>query len=98
MAIYEGPHNPDIRIYEWIQKYPNIPFRVLRYDPAPDVLDENGNYVCGGEGTTTVMFDSTQSGDIPFDLYRRDIIAVNIGDDEIPELEYLPDEYYYPEM
>lgn len=94
MAIYEGPHNPEIQIHEWIQQYPGIPFRVIQYTPAPDVRDENGNLVCGGEGESIVVFDSTQSGDIPFDLYRRDIIAVNTGDDGIPELEYMPDECY----
>ncbi len=51
----------------------NAPFRILRY--------------IGGDETVT-MFDSTVSGDIPFDLMMKSITAINPGDDGVLEIEY----------
>lgn len=81
-------------IYDWITKHPDDPFRVIQYVPAPDVLDANGNPACGGEGTSTVMYDTeTCAGHLP-DLLLNDITAINLGDDEVTELEYIPDELW----
>lgn len=87
-------------IYDWITKHPDDHLRIIRYVPAPDIIDEHGNLSCGGEGTSTVIFDSTTGeGDIAPDLMLKEII--NSVDDEGPdengayELEYMPDEYWY---
>ena len=70
-------------------------FRIIQYIPAPDILDNDGNFICGGEGESIVVFDNTTGKhDIPFDIMRCDITTINTGDDNIPEVEYIPDEYY----
>lgn len=52
----------------------NPNFRILQYH---------------GEGDhTTTVFDSTVSGDIPFDLCDKTITAINTGDDGVLEIEY----------
>lgn len=91
-------------IYEFISKHPDDHIRIIQYEPAPDVMDEHGNLVCGGEGTSTVVFDSTTGdGDLSPDLMWKDI--VNSPEDELTdedlmdpdhvwELEYIPDAYY----
>jgi len=81
-------------IGEWIDAHPGDHLRVILYEPAPDVIDENGNTVCGGEGTSTVVFDSTVAGDFPFDLIWRTITTINEGDDGIPELEFIVDDLF----
>ena len=87
-------------IYDWISKHPDDHIRIIRYEPAPDIMDEHGNLCCGGEGTSTVVFDSTTGeGDLAPDLLLKEII--NSVDDEGPdengvyELEYMPDEFWY---
>lgn len=87
-----------MKLYDWITAHPDDHLRVIRYEPAPDIMDEHGNLVCGGEGTGTVVFDSTTgNGDLE-SLLLVDII--NSIDDEGPdengvyELEYMPDEYW----
>lgn len=82
-------------INDWLELNPNVPLRVIMYTPAPDILDEHGNLACGGEGTSKVVFDSTISDDLPFDLRRRDIISTFTDDDGITVLEFLPDECYF---
>ena len=85
-----------MKVYDWITQNPDSHLRVIRYDPAPDVLDDRGCLVCGGEGTSTVMFDSTTGdGDLSPDLMLVDISAINEGDDGTPELEYIPDDLWY---
>lgn len=86
-------------IHDWISKHPDAHLKIIRYEPAPDIEDEHGNLVCGGEGISTVMFDSTTGeGDLAPDLLLKEII--NSVDDEEPdedgayELEYIPDRYY----
>ncbi len=86
-------------IYDWITKHPDDHLRIIQYTPAPDVLDDHGNLVCGGEGTCVTVFDSTTGeGDLAPDLLLKEII--NSVDDIEPdetgayELEYMPDEYY----
>ena len=81
-------------VSDYINSRPDGHFRVIRYVPAPDALDKDGNLICGGEGTSTVVFDSTVSGDFPPDLLWKEITAINEGDDGVPEVEYMPDEYY----
>ena len=82
-----------MKVYDWITAHPDEHLRIIRYDPAPDVIDEHGNYSCGGEGTSTTVFDSTTGeGDLSA-LLLVDITTVNEGDDGIQELEFLPDEY-----
>lgn len=83
-----------MKIYEFIDAHPNDHIRVIKYTPAPDVIDEHGDLACGGEGTSEVMYDSATSPDIPFDLMLKDIITAHDGDDGAAELEYLPDECY----
>ena len=51
----------------------NAPFRILWY--------------CGEDETVTV-FDSTESGDLPFELMQKWITAINTGDDGVLEIEY----------
>lgn len=87
-------------IHEWITAHPNEHLRIIRYEPAPDTEDEYGNLSCGGEGTSTVIFDSTTgNGDLPPDVMLNEII--NSWEDEGPdrdgayELEYMPVEYWY---
>lgn len=85
-----------MKIANWIDKHPNDHLRIIKYEPAPDVIDNHGDHVCGGEGKSTIVFDSTSGdGDIPFDLYMKDVTAINEGNDGIAELEYIPDEYYF---
>ena len=89
-----------MRIYDFITAHPDAHIRIIRYSPAPDVLDEYGNLICDGEGTSQTVFDSTTGeGDLSPDLLLKDII--NDIDDQEPdegepyELEYLPDECYW---
>lgn len=85
-----------MKIVNWIDAHPDDHLRIIRYDPAPDVMNDRGELVCGGEGTSTVMFDSTTGeGDLSPDLLLQDITAINEGDDEVAELEYIPDEPWY---
>ena len=91
-------------IYDFITKHPDDQIRIIEYTPAPDVIDENGNLSCGGEGTSVVIFDSTAgSGDLAPDLLLKEII--NSPEDELTdedladqdhvwELEYMPDAYW----
>ena len=91
-------------IYEFISKHPDDHIRIIQYTPAPDIMDKNGNLVCGGEGTSVTVFDSTTGdGDLSPDLMWKDII--NSPEDELTdedlmnpdhvwELEYIPDAYY----
>lgn len=86
-------------IYDFITAHPADHIRIIRYEPAPDIMDEHGNLRCGGEGTSTVVFDSTTGeGDLSPDLLLKEII--NEGDDgfndeSCHELEYMPDEYWF---
>ena len=89
-----------MKIYDWISAHPDDHLRIIRYEPAPDVLDEHGQLVCGGEGTSTVMFDSTTGdGDLAPDLMMQEIInsweEEGPGEDGAYELEYMPDEFWY---
>ena len=86
-------------IYDWITKHPDDQLRIIQYTPAPDVLDDHGNLVCGGEGTSVTVFDSTTGeGDLAPDLLLKEVI--NSVDDNGPDdegvyaLEYMPDECY----
>ena len=91
-------------IYDFISAHPDDHIRIIRYEPAPDIMDDNGNLVCGGEGTSTVVFDSTTGdGDLAPDLLLMDVInspEEELTSDELTdplrvfELEYMPDEYY----
>lgn len=88
-------------IYDWITAHPDDHLRVIRYEPAPDTIDEHGNLACGGEGTSTVMFDSTTGeGDLSSLLLKEITNSWDLDFDEcngeiVYNLEYLPDEYYY---
>ena len=89
-----------MKIYNWITAHPDDHLRIIRYEPAPDILDEHGNLTCGGEGTSTIMFDSTTGeGDLAPDLMLQDITNdwEETGPDDTGayELEYIPDEYWY---
>ena len=89
-----------MKIYDWINAHPDAHLKIIRYEPAPDVLDEHGRLVCGGEGTSTVMFDSTTGeGDLAPDLMLQEITndweEQEPGEDEPYELEYIPDEFWY---
>jgi len=89
-----------MKIYDWITAHPDNHLRIVRYDPAPDVIDEHGNLTCGGEGTSTVMFDSTTGeGDLAPDLMLQEITndweETGEDDDNAYTLEYIPDEYWY---
>ena len=89
-----------MKIYDWITAHPDDHLRIIRYVPAPDVLDEYGRPVCGGEGTSTVMFDSTTGeGDLAPDLMLQEITndweETGKDDDEAYTLEYIPDEYWF---
>lgn len=91
-------------VHEFISKHPNNHLRIIQYTPAPDVMDDNGNLVCGGEGTSVTVFDSTTGdGDLAPDLMLKEII--NSPEEELTneeltdpnyvyELEYIPDEYW----
>lgn len=90
-------------IYDFISAHPDEHIRVIRYEPAPDVIDEHGNLSCGGEGTSTVVFDSTTGeGDLA-GLLMLDVInspEEELSDDDlldpdhVYELEYIPNEYW----
>ena len=87
-------------VYDWITAHPDAHMRIVRYEPAPDIEDEYGDLVCGGEGTSTVMFDSTTGeGDLAPDLMLKDIIndweETGLDDDGAYTFEYIPDEYWY---
>lgn len=92
-----------MRIYDFVTKYPNDHIRIIRYEPAQDIVDDNGNLVCGGEDTSTIVFDST-TGEGDLDLYlMKEIINSPedemsdedlVNPDHIWELEYMPDEYW----
>lgn len=86
-------------INDWFHDHPDDHVRIICYVPAPDIIDEYGNLSCGGEGTSTVVFDSTTGdGDLPFDLLPKEIINdwedSGSESDGAYELEYLPDSYY----
>lgn len=91
-------------VYDFITAHPDDHIRIIRYEPAPDVIDKHGNLSCGGEGTSTTVFDSTTGeGDLSPDLLLKDIINSpedEMTDDElldpdhVYELEYMPDEYW----
>lgn len=86
-------------IYDWITKHPDDQLRIVQYTPAPDVLDDRGNLVCGGEGTSVTVFDSTTGeGDLAPDLLLKEIINsvddIEPDDAGVYELEYMPDECY----
>ena len=80
--------------------YPNAHVRVIRYCPAPDIMNEHGDLVCGGEGESTIVFDSTTGdGDMPFDLFDEEATTYNMDSEydgcPVLEIEYIPDEYWY---
>ena len=91
-------------IYDFISKHPDNHIRIIQYEPAPDIMNENGDLICGGEGISTVVFDSTTGdGDLAPDLMWKEIINSpedEVTDDELMnqefvwELEYIPDEYW----
>ena len=81
-----------MKIVDWTDKHPDDPLRVILYTPAPDIVADDGHLMIGGEGTSTVVFDSTVSGDFPFDLCLKEITAINTGSDGVTELEYMPDD------
>ena len=91
-------------IHEWLNKHPDEHVRIICYTPAPDVLDEYGKLVCGGEGTSEIVFDSTTgAGDLAPDLLLKEIINSPDGElsdeeladpDHVWELEYIPDAYW----
>lgn len=56
----------------------NVPFRILEYVGTEDDPDK-----------TIKVFDSAESGDVPFDVMHRYISAVNEGDDGVIEIEYV---------
>lgn len=90
-------------IYDFITAHPDEHIRILRYVPAPDVIDEHGNLSCGGEGTSTTVFDSTTGeGDLSSLLLEE---IINSPEDEMTpddltdpdhvyELEYMPEEFW----
>lgn len=81
-------------VYDWISAHPDSHLRIIQYTPAPDVKDKHGNWVCGGEGTSQTMFDSTTGeGDLQAYLLKE-ITAENEGDDGVTELEFIPDRYW----
>lgn len=81
-------------VYDWITKHPDDHLRIVQYTPAPDVKDEHGQLVCGGEGDSEIVFDSaTGEGDLQAYLLKE-ITAENEGDDGITELEFIPDRYW----
>jgi hypothetical protein len=92
-------------IYDWISNHPNNHLRIIRYVPAPDVMDAHGNLTCGGEGTSTVVFDSsTGDGDLAPDLMLKEITnspdaeatdEEKMDPDYVWELEYIPDEFWF---
>ena len=90
-------------IHEFISKHPDEHLRIICYEPAPDIEDEHGNLSCGGEGKSTIVFDST-TGEGDLSIYLRKEI-INSPEDEMTdddlidpdhvwELEYMPDEYW----
>lgn len=85
-----------MKIINWIDAHPDDHLRIICYTPAPDVLDDRGCPICGGEGTSTIVFDSTTGEcDLAPDLLLQDVTTVNEGDDGVAELEYMPEEYWY---
>ena len=88
-----------MKIHEWLHDHPNDHLRVIMYTPAPDVEDEHGNLVIGGEGSSKVVFDSTTGdGDFPPDLLMKDITNSDWQEgpceDGAYELEFMPDACY----
>lgn len=88
-----------MKIYDWITSHPDDHLRIVRYIPAPDVIDEHGKLSCGGEGTSTVMFDSTTGeGDLSgllLEEITNDWEGTGPDDSGAYELEYMPEEYWY---
>lgn len=87
-------------VHDFISKHPYDHLRIIRYTPAPDIQDEDGHWMIGGEGTSTVVFDSTTGdGDLSPDLVLKEIIndpeETGPGEDGAYELEYMPDEEYW---
>lgn len=91
-------------VYDFITKHPDEHIRIIRYTPAPDIMDKHGKLVCGGEGDSEIVFDSTTGdGDLAPDLLLKEIINSpedELTDDELTdpghvfELEYIPDAYW----
>lgn len=81
-------------VYDWISANPDSHLRIIQYTPAPDVQDEHGSWVCGGEGESTTVFDSTTGEGNLQSLLLKEITAENEGDDGITELEFIPDKYW----
>ena len=92
-------------IYDFITEHPDDHIRIIRYVPAPDVVDDHGNLSCGGEGTSTVVFDSVSGyGELSPSFFTMDIINSPVDEltdeeltdpDRVFELEYMPDEYWH---
>jgi len=85
-------------IHDWITAHPDAHLRIIQYTPAPDVEDEHGNLVYGGEGTSETVFDSTTGEGNLSDLLLKEIINSDWEDgpaeDGAYELEFMPDEYW----
>lgn len=92
-------------VYDFIAAHPDEHIRIICYYPAPDILNDHGDLVCGGEGESVTVFDSTTGdGDITPDLLLKEIInspEEQLTDEELAdpdhvyEIEYLPDECYW---
>ena len=83
-------------LYDYISRYPDDHIRVIRYVPAPDMLMDDGSFRSTGEGTETVVFDSTTgAGDLAPDLLLVELsdYTVTETDDGRPLhiVEYIPD-------
>lgn len=89
-----------MRIYDFLTEHPDDHIRIIRYEPAPDIMNDRGELVCGGEGTSTVVFDSTTgAGDIAPDL-MLEFVSTSYDDetddgDPLHIVEYIPDEPWY---
>lgn len=96
---HTGRKDTDMTIYDFITAHPDNHIRIVRYIPAPDIIDEYGIPSYGGEGESTVMFDSmTGEGDLSPDLLLMEVInsvePEEVDGSDIYELEYMPDEYW----
>lgn len=81
---------------DYLSRFPDDHIRIIRYVPAPDVLQDDGTFRSGGEGTSTVVFDSTTgAGDLAPDLLFVELsdYTVKETDDGSPLhiVEYIPD-------
>ena len=77
-------------IYDWITAHPYNHLRIIRYIPNEDPSEE---------GESEVMFDSTTGEGNLSDLLLKEITNDCTYDepdeDDVYELEYMPDEYYW---